>query len=158
MSCHEYGNFHGMVYEQSSAGFPPVITEVTDDNAEREAVRKLLHELVHENSVQPENIVILGWSRFEKSIFSERPKLGNFVIVDSLESGGRDEIRYATVYRFKGLEADCVILTGIDPEVRWLDEQQQQQMLYVAASRAKKLLYIFHRPGIDLTQATVSDS
>lgn len=141
---HEYGGVTEAACKET-AGIPPVIREVANDHDEREAVRKTLHELVVVQGLRTEQIVILGTRRFENTAFADGKKLGRFDIVDSIEPAGRDAVRYATLYRFKGLEADCVILVGfgagvVDPEI-----EHERQQLYVAASRAKLLLYVFHR-------------
>ena len=67
-------------------------------------------------------------------------------VVNSVEPKGHDTVRYSTAYRFKGLEADCVILSGFGPEVVDSRDSEARRLLYVAASRAKLLLYVFYRP------------
>ena len=56
-------------------------------------------------------------------------------------------IRYASIYRFKGLEEDCVILSGVGAKPRVDIEENLKDMLLTGASRAKILLYILCRFG-----------
>jgi hypothetical protein len=60
---------------------------------------------------------------------------------EALGSADEMSIRYATIFRFKGLEADCVILTGF----RRLKAGELNPTLYCAASQAKLLLYALYR-------------
>lgn len=129
-------------------GCEPVVTPVASEDEEREAVRRALHRLVHEQGVRPERIVILGRHRFQNSAFAEQPRLGSFQVIDNLEPGAPHHIRYATIHRFKGLEADCVLVTGVgldptDPRAPDALDDAERALLYVAASRARLLLEIF---------------
>lgn len=130
------------------AGCEPVVTPVASEDEEREAVRQALHSLVHEQGVRPERIVILGRHRFQNSAFAAQPRLGSFQVIDNLEPGAPHHIRYATIHRFKGLEADCVLVTGVgldptDPRAPDALDDAERALLYVAASRARLLLQIF---------------
>ena len=53
-------------------------------------------------------------------------------------------IRYATPHRFKGLEADVVLLLDVDGS-EWA---MKPRNLYVAASRARLRLHVFARNGV----------
>jgi superfamily I DNA/RNA helicase len=142
-------------------GEEAVVREVADDEAEREAVRKILHELLNEGGLSPERVAILGAHRFGRTAFAERSKLGRFTVRDAAVAegskaaapgpSGEASVRYATLHRFKGLEADCVIITGIGTRA-WQHDSPElfRAMLYVAASRARVRLFLLHRPGIDL--------
>jgi Nuclease-related domain/UvrD-like helicase C-terminal domain len=62
--------------------------------------------------------------------------------VDEATEGDVDgKIRYATIFRFKGLEADCVIVIGFTRN----DEGEASPMLYCAVSRAKFMLFVVYR-------------
>ncbi len=119
-----------------SDGLPPVEVEVADELEEREEVGRVLHELIDEQGLDPGHIVIVGRYRFENSAFADHSDLDGIRIVNGVETSDLRAVRYVTVYRFKGLEADCVLLTGFQPP---------SPESYVAASRARQLLHIFHR-------------
>lgn len=55
-------------------------------------------------------------------------------------------IRYATPHRFKGLEADVVLLLDVDGS-EWA---MKPRNLYVAASRARLRLHVFARNGVEV--------
>ncbi len=127
-------------------GDEPHTEEVADDASEREAVRKQLHQLVHNEKLRPGQIVILGHHRFEHSAFAAHPQLGNLRVVDSVDSFGPNDIRYSTIHRFKGLEADCVMVTGSDKGGWAKTDEERLALMYVAATRALSMLGVFYRP------------
>jgi len=103
-----------------------VLEEVDSDHEEREAVRTTLHEMVNEEGLRTDQIAILVHRRFAKSIFAKTPQLGNFTIVDSPDPGERNQVRYTTRHKFKGLEADCVVVTGEDGGPQELPEEARR--------------------------------
>jgi hypothetical protein len=141
------GGVSGGVPAWVPEGVEPVFTPTEDEAGERGAIRSLLHRLVQEQGLRAEQIVILGAHRFANSIFRDHPGLGRFTVVDRLDAGGPSEIRYSTLHRFKGLEADCVILSGVGGGGWQTEEGRLREQLYVAASRARVLLYVFERAG-----------
>lgn len=84
--------------------------------------------------VSPENIVILGPMRLEGSPLAHG--LGDVPFPITEAANGRGEIAYSTIARFKGLEADVVLMfvdkSPLSPEAR--------SNLYVATSRSRALL------------------
>lgn len=124
-------------------GPEPVVHEVTDSASERDAVRRVLHEVVHDGSVAPDDIVLLGCHKLEKSSFAGGAKLGNLTIRDIESDPAPNTVRYATVHKFKGLEADCVLLTGIDQPSNYYDEGHMARFVYVGGSRARVVLHVF---------------
>ncbi|MBQ18625.1 MAG: hypothetical protein CMJ65_16040 [Planctomycetaceae bacterium] len=133
---HDLAGIEAGTLADRSDGLPPVELEVADEVEEREAVGRVLHELIDEQGLAPDRIVIVGRYRFENSVFAEQTDLDGIRVANGLETSDPRAVRYVTVYRFKGLEADCVLLTGFRPP---------SPESYVAASRARQLLHVFHR-------------
>lgn len=144
---HGLGGVAGGVPAWVPEGVEPVFTLAENEEGERGAIRSLLHQLVQNQGLRADQIVILGVHRFAKSIFREHPVLGRFTVVDRVDVGGAAEIRYSTLHRFKGLESDCVILSGVGGGGWQAEEARLREQLYVAASRARVLLYVFERAG-----------
>ena len=74
-------------------------------------------------------------------------ELAGFPVVpigDDGTAGVPGALRYATPHRFKGLEADVVLLLDVDGS-RWSLEPRN---LYVAASRARLRLHVFVKEGV----------
>lgn len=143
----------GLAAGEDPAALPdgpaPVICEVVDAAGEREGVRKALHELVHEQGLAPAQVVVLGAHRLDKSSLAGIRKLGNLELVDADDpgAGAPGTVRYATVHKFKGLEADAVILVGIGEPSRVYGPEEWRRFTYVGASRARVVLRVFARPG-----------
>lgn len=123
------------------AGEPPQEIAVADDAAERDSIRKILHQLLITDKVPAESVVILGCRQFGKSIFAGHEDLA-FCRIRSIAAAADDTakpkdarpvVRYSTIQSFKGLESDFVILTRIDKDNPHIDANT---LLYVGASRA----------------------
>lgn len=132
-------------------GVPPVVAEIGSDREEQDGIRKVLHQLIHEEGISADRVVILGARAFSHSIFTDGLDLGpcrvrNFpraYAVDTGEKNAKPFVRYATIHGFKGLEADAVILTGIGLPNR--HGEDPMTLLYVGASRARHRLFVFKR-------------
>lgn len=123
-------------------GLDPVEHVVGSDEEELYETEQTLAMLLKDERLDPSQIVIIGKRRFEHSPYANALAWNGIQIVDNVDAVDRENVvRYATVYRFKGLEADCAILTGFP---RPTDEQSSRE-LYVAASRARSLLHIMYR-------------
>ncbi len=135
-------------------GFPPQEHVVDSPEEELVAVEKIVSELVHKRKFSPGRIVIVGRRRLKNSPYANCAHLAGVRLID--ESAGdhdRTGIQYATVYRFKGLEADCVILSGFSrPEPNAVSTE-----LYCAASRARFLLHIFFQRETSLVLSAPKD-
>lgn len=121
-------------------GFAPQEHFVCSREEELASVEKIVSELVHKRGFTPERIVIVGRRRLHNSAYATCAHLAGVRLIDeTADELDPDGIRYATIYRFKGLEADCVILTGFSRPV----QGKLNTELYCAASRAKFLLHVF---------------
>jgi DNA helicase IV len=131
-------------------GIEPVEVQVQSDQHEIIETEKVINRLVLKDKIDPHKIVILGKHSLKESSFGEFSKIGNFTIVEDYFIDPRqDTIRYLSVYRFKGLEADCVLFTGIGRPARADIREDPKAVLLTGASRAKKLLYLFYRKNIN---------
>lgn len=142
-----FARIPGRPSPRAPEGSPVEVMAVADEEEEHEAVRKVLHRLIHEQGIRAERIVILGRHRFEHSPFAHRPRLGNYQIIDNLEPGAPHQVRYATIYRFKGLEEDVVLLTGADEAALTANDagpsaERERALLYVGLSRARLLAVV----------------
>ena len=84
--------------------------------------------------------------------------LAAFLTHASLESGdnqakaGQDAVQLMTVHSAKGLEFDCVFITGLEeglfPSERSMSDvdglEEERRLMYVAITRARKRLYLSH--------------
>ena len=124
------------------------VIAVSDAAAEAEAVRKTLHRLIHDEGLSCERIAILGKHRITKSCFAERRKLGNVTLTAEGEDPVPGAVRYATIHKFKGLEADCVLLVGVGEPSGYFTPEDEKRFLYVGGSRARWGLVVFEREGV----------
>ena len=101
-------------------------------------VTQLLDRLTGAEQVDPERIVILTPHTRENSSLAGLEALGGHVLADKpYDRDGR--VLHCSIGAFKGLESDVVILLDVDPA----DERCNPAALYVAESRARKMLYVF---------------
>lgn len=102
-------------------------------------VRRRLHILVVDEKLRAEQIVILSTRSTKRSALAKQRHLGNFHLVDLDAIPAPMEVRFGTLHRFKGLEADVVLLVDITGGERTSGPAH----LYVGASRARHLLLVF---------------
>ncbi len=103
----------------------------------RRKVGAILRHLLHEEGLDPEHIVILGGHHLEGTSIPPGSRVGDFTVVEG-GGGGPGAISYYTYMKFKGCEADAVILLDVDPS----DQRWSRQAIYTTASRAKHVLYV----------------
>ena len=103
----------------------------------RRKVAAILQDLVDEQGLSPGQIVILGGHHIDKTSLPPGSRVGDFTVAEGGGQGPRT-IRYHTYMKFKGCEADAVILLDVDAS----DERWSDRAVYTTASRAKHLLYI----------------
>ncbi len=123
-------------------GLVPVERPVNSSDSEVEEADRIAADLIQSKGLTPNRILLLGRHRLSNSPFAKIRELAGVPLVDEAQGAANERsIQYATIFRFKGLEADCVILTGFRrPKAGELDPA-----LYCAASRAKLLLYALYR-------------
>lgn len=103
----------------------------------RRKLASILNHLVNVERLGVDRIVVLGGHSIRRTCIPESGEIGVFRVV---EGGvpGRNVVPYYTYMKFKGCEADAVILLDVDPnDPRWPD-----RAVYTTASRAKHLLYV----------------
>lgn len=131
------------------AGISPTEISIRNDEQELKEAGKVINQLVHNEKINPRKIVILGKHSRKDSAFNNISNIGGLNIVDDLIfEPSEDQIRYSSIYRFKGLESDCVLLTGIGRQARPDIQEDPRAVLLTGASRARKLLYVFHRNSL----------
>ena len=105
-------------------------------------VLKIIGELIKSN-VRMDDIVVLAPYKHTSShvglgaVVAQNPE--KFTTVMSSAPGGK--VRVGTIQTFKGLEADVVILCGLDGQL----PACKPANLYVGASRARSKLYLLHQ-------------
>ena len=124
-------------------GPAPVVHRVSDAAGERAAVQKVLHALVQEQGVSPDDIVIIDPHVLDRSSFASHRKLGNLTVRGLDDPPAANSVRHATAKKFKGLEADCVLLTGVGMPSRYYHGEQLRRFVYVGGSRARVVLHVF---------------
>lgn len=120
----------------------------------------IVRRLVIEDKILPSQICVVGRKRLRNSAFANCANLAGVPFVGEEEHDGDSQaIQYATIWRYKGLESDIVILTGFEEQLT----PEMQKLFYTAASRAVLRLYvIYSRPparspaGVSLQENAVA--
>ena len=135
------------LFDDMPPGKPVVEFSFQDSKEQIKFLGNTLKELIHEKEISPENIVVLGAHSFEHTILKENSKFGDIVVIassdddidlNSQKKSNEKHINYYTYMKFKGCEADMVILLDVDES----DPRWNNNGMYTAASRAKTLLYV----------------
>ncbi|WP_028995259.1 nuclease-related domain-containing DEAD/DEAH box helicase [Azonexus hydrophilus] len=119
------------------SGALPITLRSADFDIMSGQLRSLLHELTQKENITPEQIVILSPYRMENAKSAWRTGLSQFNTSADMATPSTGKIRVGTIQGFKGLEADVVILVGIDANAA-----KHPDWLYIGASRARAILYL----------------
>ncbi len=129
----------------------PIVKEFATHNEEIEWVARELVRLIQEEEVRPEDILILfssksvvNWVRLKQLVNAQLPKLQFIQPFLNLEDKNHYIFRpgyltLSTVHGAKGYDAAIVFVIGTD---RFGTDKIGRATFYVAATRAKLLLYI----------------
>jgi len=117
--------------------------EVASEVSELTEVRKVLHRLIHDEEVDPRDVVVLTPRRQARSAFTDGLSLGNLRLTWSPDPA-HNQVQVSTIHSFKGLERPVVILA----ELAHAHPAQARVLLYVARSRATShLVELVAPPG-----------
>ena len=114
-------------------GRPVEIIPAPDKAAVRRELQKILHRLINEQGIRPNDIVILTPASDKRSQWKEGDQIGNFMLTWDMKTTLSGAVRVCTIYRYKGLESAVVILTELDRR----NEEFSNQLVYVGLSRAR---------------------
>ncbi|HKX74949.1 MAG TPA: NERD domain-containing protein/DEAD/DEAH box helicase [Acidimicrobiia bacterium] len=121
--------------EMSSRGVEgpePVWVEVESREGGVKAVSTHLHRLVNEGGLKPGQVAVLTQGRQMADELCSATRAG--LKLTRLDEGG---VTCETIHRFKGLEADAVIVVLED-----MADEQDRQLAYIGLSRAKSMLVV----------------
>jgi superfamily I DNA/RNA helicase len=128
----KYAKTDDEVVSYGPEGRPVEHIPAEGEKATREAMRKLLHRLVNQENVAPEDIIVLTPTR-KRSMWEKDEMMGNLVLTWDMDTIMNGAIRVQTIHSFKGLEEALVILTELDK----LREDNHDELIYVGLSRAR---------------------
>lgn len=114
-------------------GRPVEIIAAPDKSSERRELQRVLHRLVNEEGIPPEDIIILTPASDRRSQWQNDDQLGNFILTRNLNTEMPMAARICTIHSFKGLESPVVILT----ELHALRKEIARELMYVGLSRAR---------------------
>lgn len=103
-----------------------------NENQLKDKLEEIVKSLI-ENKINIRQIIILSGKGKENSKLKDIKRLANKPLVYFKEGNG---IEWSTIYSFKGLEKDIVILVEID------EIQNRNEIMYVGVTRAKHDLYV----------------
>lgn len=105
---------------------------------EKEALRRVLGELLNVQGIPTSDIVVLTPLSEVKSCLKEGDKLGNLILTWKRKIAA-NQVLVSTIHKFKGLERPIVIL--VEPE-RAHEGAVRDYLMYVALSRATSQLIV----------------
>jgi DNA helicase IV len=140
--CRSIAGHDSVSSSNAPIGEAPLIKMAASSEDQRRDIQNTLKELMGQGGVEPSQVVILVSDAIKNSSFAGIERIGKFSLSDDFQIWRANEsILIQTAKRFKGLEADVIILADVpDPETEWHFKTKD---LYVAASRAKHRLFIF---------------
>lgn len=103
-----------------------------------QTVRKCLHRFVIEERISTDRIIVVSVRSAQASPVWRARRLGALTLVEFPAKPGSNEVQFASLQRFKGLEADVVVLCDVETE----RETCTRRHLYVGTSRARHVLVV----------------
>lgn len=108
----------------------------------RTAVLRILDDLCSSGGLSPQRVVVLSCCSAERSLLNSVDRLGSHKFCHNQFPPPDDRVLVTSILKYKGLEADAVIITDLDPGSRAFS----RKLLYVGASRARHRLYLVGTP------------
>jgi superfamily I DNA/RNA helicase len=135
----------------NGGGETPKPASYTTDDSQLTLIAGRIESLINEG-VKPEEIVILGTHTLLRSVFGRTGAdtvAGCRIAPMDFSAATREPgvLSYSTLHRYKGLESEIVIICDADGNER----TSTPRHLYVAASRARRRLFIYRKKGVALT-------
>ncbi len=120
-------------------GKSPRLIEYTTDDDQIARIEACVKGLIEEGGLFPSDIVCLSTHSRKNSCLRDVEGLAGRPLAEAtMPQDGA--IRFSSLHRFKGLEANVVLLCDVTAD----SDGAKPEHLYVAASRAKHRVYIFH--------------
>ena len=106
-------------------------------------IRNDIIGLIEQDGLLPRQIVILIHSDKRSSCLAEVKKFKKYKLKSaySLKDIRDNDVMYATIEIFKGLESDVVMLA----DTQLIKDEEMKKKVYVEASRAKHRLYVYEK-------------
>jgi len=110
-----------------------------DEQEFRTLISKKVKYLKKDLHLNSGSILLLSPSSYQNSMFGSNPILEGYSVLEYKHDKPKDnEIYYESIYAFKGLDADAVIVFGTPSDIT----EHQNDLLYVASSRARHILIL----------------
>jgi len=136
--CAERVNATAELHPDAPEGEPVEEIHCATEADAVDAVRRLLHHYVVEGRLSADRVVVLSTHNTSRSVLTHHRNLAGLALVPFEEKRTANQVRFASLQRFKGLEADVVILVDVEPGER----TSSPTHLYVGASRARHRLAV----------------
>ncbi|MBR0459180.1 MAG: NERD domain-containing protein [Victivallales bacterium] len=107
----------------------------------RELLGKELKRLCQDEQLRQSDIVVLGAHSLHHTVLGGDNKCGEYTLVEQPQKSAAKQIAYYTYMKFKGCEANVIILLDFDEN----DPRWDSHGTYTAMSRASHLLIILKR-------------
>lgn len=146
------------VRDDAPEGVESTIVTLPKPEARAQLIRQTVDDWVGKGKLKPSQVAILSPFDKPKSCLADLSKLGKTnLCLNANEWRANKGVLLTTIRRFKGLEADAVIVTDI-PDIEAANYFTASD-LYVGCSRAKHLLVlIFAKPNAGFDHRTVKQS
>lgn len=120
-------------------GTPIEFISASNEKEVFDQTSRALHRLVREHGLSEADIAVLTCRSVGNSAFANMTKIGAF-LVSPLDTSAPARVVLESVRRFKGLERQVVILTGVE-------ETTEEELLYVGLTRARSHLAVIGSPA-----------
>ncbi|MGQ9603404.1 MAG: NERD domain-containing protein [bacterium] len=134
-----FGDIEVTPHPDAPVGEEPIFIAYLNRDDELMKIEATISKLLNQDGVEPQDIVCLSTHSKRNSCFCNIYQIAGVPLTEELVAN-EVGIRFASLHKFKGLEANIVLLCDVTPG----DEFCKPEHLYVATSRARHRIFILH--------------
>lgn len=140
LTANSFIRIEDLKFKNEINGREPIWIECEDDKDFLQNTLSIIKEKISKENILPDQIIIATTISMENSYLSELNSINGISV--SRERNNK-QILKTTIRKFKGLEADILLLVDVD--FYEINSEVWRKLLYTACSRAKHELYILSR-------------
>jgi superfamily I DNA/RNA helicase len=140
LAC-DLGGVDMVLLPGAPVGEPPAFMQYASAEDQIAKIEDCVRDLTDRGGLGPGDLACLSTHSRPKSCLSKVTDLAGFPVTEELMVPD-EAIRFSSLHRFKGLEADVILLCDVDGD----PDNCRPEHLYVGVSRAKHRVHLFHSP------------
>ena len=145
-TANSFIRIENLKFKNEIEGSKPIWIECEDSSDFLSNTTSIIKEKLSKENILPEQIVIATTVAMDSSYLNQLSNIHNVIIA---KERTKKQIQKTTIRKFKGLEADILLLVDVD--FSELNSEAWRKLLYTGCSRAKHELFILSKKITPMT-------